>query len=88
MLRNYIVTDASKQPNPSRPRREPTVEDRAGALARRILSPVLARAEQIADKIRERRRNKRSPRRSRGVSGQAPDASPDQANDGERPAKS
>jgi len=88
MLRNDIGANAAKQPNPSPPRREPTVVDRAEALARRILSPVLPRAEQIADKIRERRRNKRSARRSRGVSGQAPEALPDQAENSDRPAKS
>jgi hypothetical protein len=31
---------------------EPTVEQRAEALARRLLSPVLARAEQLANTIR------------------------------------
>ena len=88
VLRNDIVADALKQPNPSRPRRKRTVGNRAEALARRMISPVLARAEQIADKIRDRRRNERFARPSMDVSRQAPEPLPDQDNDGERPAKS
>jgi hypothetical protein len=52
VLRNDIVSGPASEPETGVGGVEPTLEDRAEALARRILSPVLARAEQLADMIR------------------------------------
>jgi hypothetical protein len=58
LLRNDVVasgatTETSAQRSESIGAGEPSVEQRAEALARRLLSPVLARAEQLADTIRK-----------------------------------
>ncbi|MFN0072568.1 MAG: hypothetical protein ACKVVP_13870 [Chloroflexota bacterium] len=62
VLRNDIAKRQMPQANSSANDKEPSLEERAEVLARRILSPVLARAEQFADFIRVQRARSRDHR--------------------------